>query len=305
MRNWRKVNDNLVKRGSIFVNFSFLSRWEKEVKATNEVKIGKKGRKFSYPNCLFYLTGFLHSFMGFRQIEGVLLELSKLKEFMVPDYSTIFRRVIKLGAELEIPKIGDDFVVAIDSSGIKVTNRGDWIRKKHGKKHKGWLKLHIAVDTKSKRLVGLRITNERIGDNSEFKNLLKQALKVGKPSKLLADSAYDSRDNFNLLSRLGITPGIKPRSVDMLPKGWRPLWQRKRLRISARGSLIRKQNVIEYSLNPNTWKQRMGYGKRWVVEIFFSAFKRIFGEHVRARKFNNMVNELLIKATLYNRFISL
>jgi hypothetical protein len=36
-----------------------------------------------------------------------------------------------------------------------------------------------------------------------------------------------------------------------------------------------------------------------------SAFKRAFGEAVRARKFAGAVSELLIKAALYNLFISL
>jgi hypothetical protein len=61
-------------------------------------------------------------------------------------------------------------------------------------------------------------------------------------------------------------------------------------------SVIRKKNVIEYTLNPYKWKEKIGYGKRWIAEIFFSSFKRIFGEHVKARKFENMVNELMIKA---------
>ena len=34
----------------------------------------------------------------------------------------------------------NDAVVAVDSTGIKVTNRGDWMREKHGKQRRGWLK---------------------------------------------------------------------------------------------------------------------------------------------------------------------
>ena len=38
------------------------------------------------------------------------------------------------------PKIeknqGDDVVIAVDASGIKVTNRGDWLMKVHKKKYK-------------------------------------------------------------------------------------------------------------------------------------------------------------------------
>ena len=41
-----------------------------------------------------------------------------------------------------------------------------------------------SVDIKSKKLIGLRITDERIGDNSEFKNLVTQILKHGKQTKV-------------------------------------------------------------------------------------------------------------------------
>jgi len=172
----------------------------------------------------------------------------------------------------------------------------------HGKKRKGWLKFHVAVDVEKKKLVGLSMTDEKVGDNSEFKNLI-NSLKSGKPSKLLADSAYDLRENFNLLAKLGIEPGIKPRKVEVMP-GWIDL-KKRRLSVRARASIVRKKHVIEYSLNPKGWKERMGYGRRWIAEIFFSSFKRMFGEHVRARKFGNMVNELMIKAMVYSLFISM
>ncbi len=40
----------------------------------------------------------------------------------------------------------DEYItIAIDSTGIKVTNRGRWMRKKWNVKKKGFLKIHIAV----------------------------------------------------------------------------------------------------------------------------------------------------------------
>ena len=46
----------------------------------------------------------------------------------------------------------DDYIIiAIDSTGIKVTNRGQWLRDKWNIKKKGYLKIHIAVDTKKAR----------------------------------------------------------------------------------------------------------------------------------------------------------
>jgi len=56
--------------------------------------------------------------------------------------------------------------------------------------------------------------------------------------------------------------------------------------------------------NPDAWKRRVGYGLRWMAEIAFSVFKQVFGEHVMARSLPNMVREMLLKASLYNLFMS-
>ena len=44
-------------------------------------------------------------------------------------------------------KFKDEYIViAIDSTGIKVTNRGQWMHDKwHLKNKKGYLKIHVAV----------------------------------------------------------------------------------------------------------------------------------------------------------------
>jgi hypothetical protein len=47
-------------------------------------------------------------------------------------------------------------------------------------------------------------------------------------------------------------------------------------------------------------KKRHGYGMRWMAESAFSSLKRMFGESVKSVKWQNMVNELLLKASIYN-----
>ena len=50
----------------------------------------------------------------------------------------------------------DVIVIAADSSGIKVANRGEWLRKKWYVR--GFIKMHIAVDKESKEIVAIRVT---------------------------------------------------------------------------------------------------------------------------------------------------
>jgi Transposase DDE domain len=60
--------------------------------------------------------------------------------------------------------------------------------------------------------------------------------------------------------------------------------------------------VKQQQANLNGWKNSVSYGHRWMTETAFSSIKRMFGEHVTARKFSNMVKEIFLKATLYNMF---
>ena len=49
----------------------------------------------------------------------------------------------------------------------------------------------------------------------------------------------------------------------------------------------------------------VSYGKRWIVETVFSSIKRMFGEYVYSVKFKNMVKEMMLKASRYNKMISI
>jgi hypothetical protein len=61
----------------------------------------------------------------------------------VPDYTAIHKRINKLDIRIK-PNISGSIVLAVDSTGIKVTNRGDWIAHKWGRKRKGFLKIMSA-----------------------------------------------------------------------------------------------------------------------------------------------------------------
>jgi transposase len=51
-------------------------------------------------------------------------------------------------------------------------------------------------------------------------------------------------------------------------------------------------------------EEKHGYGMRWIAESAFSSIKRTFGEYVISLKWENIINELFLKASLYNMFIS-
>ena len=96
--------------------------------------------------------------IDYRGLKGFLRGLSRFISFDVPDYTTICRRVNKVGIEIKKTLISfkdKEVVVSLDSSGV--TNRGEWMRQKW-KVRRGWIKVHISVDDQNKQVVGIEAT---------------------------------------------------------------------------------------------------------------------------------------------------
>jgi hypothetical protein len=97
----------------------------------------------------------------------------------VQDYTTMWWRVVRvkvqeeLNSELNPEKVEDLITIAVDSTGIKVTNRGEWIRDKW-KKRRGFIKIHVAVNIKTKKIVSMEVTKEDVFDGKILKPLTRQ-----------------------------------------------------------------------------------------------------------------------------------
>ena len=283
-RDWRRVNDGLVKRGEILLDLRILDRWDSELDVMNQ---GKEGGRFVYPEVFVSLLGYMHVLfhLPYRQTEGFMKALRRFdSRIHVPDYSTIDKRVNRLNVKLDTEDYGDDLVIAVDASGIKVSNRGDWMRRKW-RMRRGYLKIHIAVDVKRKRILALEVTDEKVGDERMLQPLVEEASRKGKIAKTIGDGAYDTKSSFRYLDANGIEPVIKVRRDASSRAG---------------GCVPRKLVAQEYLRDPEAWKRRHGYGQRWMVESVFSSLKRTFGEYVSAKTMRNMANEIMLKASLYN-----
>ena len=71
----------------------------------------------------------------------------------------------------------DYFVVAMDSTGIKVTNRGQWMRDKWHVKRKGYLKIHISVNVRNKKILSMKVTDEHVHDGKALPELVDDIIK--------------------------------------------------------------------------------------------------------------------------------
>lgn len=120
--NWRAYNESLVRRGEVMLDFDVVDGWEKELEKMNE---GKVGEPYHYPESFVQLLGYMRAYfhLTYRQTEGVVKAHAIKKVPSIPDYySTISRRVNKLDITID-KRIGNDIVIALDSTGIKVANR--------------------------------------------------------------------------------------------------------------------------------------------------------------------------------------
>ena len=293
--NWRNYNESLVKRGEVLLDFDVIDNWNTELEKMNKEK---EGRKFVYPDSFVKLLGYMRAYfhLPYRQTEGVVREHASNTLPSIPDYSNISRRInrldIKISDDITKSNLHDDnFVIAIDSTGIKVSKRGEWIRHKWNVK-RGYLKIHVAVDIKKKRILSLDVSSEEVHDVKVLPKLVDYiAIKQNKViDTAIMDGSYDSNKIFQFLSFKDIQPAIKVR---------------KNSRCRKTNHYLRNKMVKMQKNDLQEWKDSVRYGQRWMVESVFSSMKRMFGEYVTAIRLENMIREIMLKASLYNWFQSI
>jgi transposase len=288
LRDWKGYNEALVKRGLILLDLDFVADWSRELKAMNE---RKEGARYRYPESFVKLLAVVHAYvLPYRQLEGFMRALSQhVDGLRAPDYTTIWWRVAKMKVDVASSvEMDKDVTIAVDSTGIKVSNRGEWIRKKW-KVKRGFIKVHIAVDTKTKQILAIEVTREDVGDGRMLGRLVKDSAGIADVKRVIGDGAYDSKNSFRMLSEMGVEPLIRVRKNASLKGG---------------GCMPRKFAVVE-QLGNVEWRREKGYGYRWMAESAFSSLKRVFGEYICSVKWQNIVNELLLKASIYNLFMKM
>ena len=124
-------------------------------------------------------------------------------------------------------------------------------------KKRGYLKIHIAVDIKRKRILSLDVTNEQVHDSQVLPVLIEDiTINQNKiVNTVIADGAYDNNNNFQYLSFKGIKPAIKVR---------------KNSRCRKTNHYLRNKMVKMQKNNLQQWKDSVSYGQRWIVETVSS-----------------------------------
>ena len=179
---WSLYNQSLVRRGEILLGFDVINNWDAELKEMNKDKVGEP---FHYPDTFLLLLGYakVYFHLPYRQTEGITQAHAKGKVPSIPNYTTINRRINRLDIKIKEDDNKDNefedeyIVIAADSTGIKVTNRGQWMREKWNVRKKGYLKIHVAVNIKTKKILSIKVTDEQVHDSKALPELVDEVIK--------------------------------------------------------------------------------------------------------------------------------
>jgi len=305
-RNWKEINYGKTKKFWVLLDKSTVSKEQEKLLALN---FNKEGAKYKYSNELIefiYMIGLFFR-LDYRKLQTFCILFASNFNIFVPDYTTINRRFNKLSVEQKYisKRKQQQYCIAVDGRGINPTNRGEWLRLIHKKglikTRNGFIKILISVDVNTQEICGVEVFDDSEGETKYLLSVLLQAIQnKNQPIDVLyGDGAYDKYDIFEMLQEARIEPIIN-------------IHKNADLKLNQEDSIIRRRRKMEEKLPKRTlvareqlkdkpgWKKKWGYGKRWVVETVFSAFKRTMGQAVNAKHKMNIKNEMIAKVNLYN-----
>jgi hypothetical protein len=320
----KKYDDRrYISRGKFYVLHLDSEIMVEGVKQLNDNKVGAP---FVYSNMCFMAVALFRNTVGvaYRQLQGIIEDC--IGEDDAPNFSAIYKRINKIKLEenngkswFADGKTKTEIVfLAGDSTGLKPTSRGDWMGNKW-KIRRGFIKMHVMVDSKTKKIYAVSVTDDSCGDAPEFKKLLDEALQnIEKSPNVVqsdemyvgADGAYDSNDNFDECRKQNVIPAIPVRK-NFSGKAKGNTARKEQGLIQLGNCKINRKNIKMFNHlteeekleNQKKWKVNIKYGRRWSVEIAFSTWKRILGENISARVWCNVVREIKFKVMIYNLMI--
>lgn len=294
LRNWRKYNRALVKRGSLTLWFSedVIDGW------MNTEKTGRRGASKTYADTAIECMALIRNVfsLGLRQTEGFVRSIMRLLglSLEVPCYSTLSRR--QGGLKVKLPrknKAAEGIHVVVDSTGIKVFGHGEWFLqyyrpKEEQKKRKNprlWCKIHIGYNEATNEIVAVVTTAKNTHDKTALPDVLAQ---VEEPiAQVTTDGNYDYISCYQAIQERGGYPVIPPRKSAAISKykGWE----------QRNAHLKRIQEV-----GRQAWKKETNYHRRSLAETAMYRLKTIFGPKLQSRTFDNQSVEVRLRCKALN-----
>jgi len=290
VKNWREYEQSLRARGDITLWIS-----QDAIDAWRAPMTGKRGAQPVYADIAIETALALRLLfhLPLRQTEGFLGSVLRLMGLSLPcpDHTTLSRRNATVTIQRQIERAPQGSVsVIVDSTGLKVCGQGEWHTQKHGEKErKSWKKLHLGVDDEG-CILAFCVTDGHEQDPSQAPELLSQI--DHEIDRFVADGIYDQTPVYAAVE--AHSPGarviIPPRKNAALSRTAQSAPTQRDEHLSA----IERDGVF-------TWKRTSGYYAQSRAENAFSRFKRLFGDHLRAKRDESQERETMIACGLLNR----
>lgn len=192
--------------------------------------------------------------------------------------AAIAQNIITRIGKAAIKAGGDKEPAAMDSTGLDTISPSSYFESKRGRRHRSYIKLSAIVLCSSLFPLAMVLDRGPSNDRVQAPELLQQAQAVGRPVQLLADAGYDAEwIHVHCREKWGVESLI-------VPNGQRA--------DGRRNGKWRAQMSVEHM-------RERGYGKRWAIETFFSAFKRTMGSALSTRKPATQLTEAAIRVLAF------
>jgi hypothetical protein len=306
LRNWKAQNN----APAAFIGELMDPKWIRNIKRDLSVLNERKnGRPFVYPDSMVIFCIMIKSFIKrYRDAQALAAGILAIYGITCISYSRLHERASWLASKqlraapvtdarvmgshvCDVPVSPGPITVAVDSTGMKLSKNGNWLRKKWNTDNtRGWVKLSLAVNTETDMVMAYSIADENRGDGPELLPLIDDILAAGhKVKKVLADGAYDDMDIWTGMYRERRIEFVTNIRKDATGK-FEGCFQR--------GLAVLKRKEI----GEKEWKESVGYGERWKAECTISDFKRRNGDEMTARKRDYMAYEIYWVVECHNLY---
>src|SRR6202035_69137 len=186
----------------------------------------------------------------------------------------------------------EPLLLLIDSTGLKMYGKGEWLKEKHGKRsRRRWRKLHLAIDANSHEIVAVELTTDEVGDVTAVPDLLDQI--DDSVASVTGDGAYDAAVVHDEIMRRHPEADviIPPRSTAVMTES---------------GTTRRDEHLRTIERHGRIgWQRRSGYSRRSLVETAMFRYKTIIARRLHARTLSNQKAEARTGCAVLNRMTSL
>lgn len=183
-----------------------------------------------------------------------------------------------------LPLKSVETVFAPDSTGFSTSRFVRWYDEKYGIERSGhdWVKAHAICGVKTNIVTAVEIAERHANDCPQFPALVNRTAENFAVKEVPADKAYLSKENLELVERLGGTAYVPFKSNNVAGEAG-TLWERMFFYYQ-----FRREEFLKH------------YHQRSNAESTFSMLKAKFRDHVRSRTDTPMRNEVLCKFLCHN-----